>query len=172
MTTVNMGTVADLVQKAGIQCFITTTGGGVHTLFAGVPDEVGYSPCLVGPFDQTLEADFAELWAGPEWAEGDDTGLVDLTAVGARTAEDVAKIVIWIAEHDGSCTFDEISALGFDGTCRSTDPAVMKSREAVSEWCDIYNAELKKARDAGKTTADAVAAATLNANHILGGMPE
>lgn len=124
-----MGDVVALVRAAGVDCYVTSTGGNCATIFAGPTRTVEDGPyltrlsaCCAGPGSYDVRAperslaSFDDFVVGPD-DQGEATPIV-VDEVGARTVEQVAALIIAQARLDDptvALTLDEVQALGLDG---------------------------------------------------------
>lgn len=151
-TDLNLDTIAHLLRtEHGVaNAYVEMTGGGVATIFAGpTREEADYGTryaAVAGPgtfrYDGPSTGDLIEFAIGAD--DYGDTDPIDASDVGARTESDVARLIAAQARKADPTTplsVDDVDALGFDGTGRSTAPDVAAEREATAVYCDAANAE-------------------------------
>lgn len=164
-TELNLDFIAELVAKMGVPAEVHMTGGGVATLFAGEPDDNGYYPAVLGPGTYSAKAaghstiDLVESFLG---LDGDEDAYIDVASWGASSEEDVAKIVVAQAKAGAGSRPRLVESWEVEGMSHITPPSVVEARAATQRFIDQWNKALHEQLAAGKTTAEAVAAAQLS----------
>lgn len=146
---IDMSRVADLVNEAGVFAYVEHTGGGNATIYAGEPREVQsgeytdkFYPAIAGAgsfaFQPPVWATLTDFSIGVD--DQGEGGYITPMDVGAFTEEDVAKLIVAQAKKDFVLLdTDEVEALGFDGTGRSTPAEVLWEQERSSVGNAAYN---------------------------------